>query len=159
MKDLLRFSLYVICACASCAHAASQVVVVPAGGDGDQVAVSVGQAAVGVAVGETGSAEIGVQQSYTLTVLGLEETPDMAGVTVKVYPNPTASMLRVDVATDKAVEVEYGLYTDNGQLLESKRFDPSMPIDIDMTDYPVGTYILRLSQGGVVGAGYQVIKK
>ena len=159
MKNLVCFSSLFVCLHIFSSALNAQVVVVPAGGDGDQVAFSVGQAVVGEAVGETGSAEIGVQQSYKLSVQGLEQTPGMAGTTVKVYPNPTASMLRVDVATNSANEVEYMLYSDHGQLLDSKRFDPSMPIDIDMTDYPTGTYILRLTQNGQVGAGYQVIKK
>ncbi|MCR5050202.1 MAG: T9SS type A sorting domain-containing protein [Paludibacteraceae bacterium] len=159
MKNFLYSSIFFVCLQLCIATLNAQVVVVPAGGDGDNFSFSVGQAVVGVASGETGSAEIGVQQSYTLTVLGIEQTPAMTGTSVKVYPNPTASMLRIDVVTNESAEVEYMLYTDHGQLLESKHFDPAMPIDIDMTDYPTGTYILRLTQNGQVGAGYQVIKK
>ena len=158
MKNIYRFSLLLfMCMCTYVLRA--QVAVVPAGGDGDQVAFSVGQAVAGLAVGETGSAEIGVQQTYSLLVSGLHEIPAMAGTAITVYPNPTSSMLQIKVVSTIQGDVDYELFSVQGQLLESKRFDPKLPMEIDMTGYPQGTYTLRLLQNGQVGAGCQVIKK
>jgi|GEM_PF-1916423 len=158
MKNIYRFSLLLfMCTCTCITHA--QIAVVPAGGDGDQVAFSVGQSVAGLAVGETGSAEIGVQQTFTLLVSGLHEIPAMAGTTIAVYPNPTSSMLQINVVSTIEGDVDYELFSIQGQLLESKRFDPKLPMEIDMTGYPQGTYTLRLLQNGKVGAGCQVIKK
>ena len=158
MKNIYRFSLLLfMCTCTCITRA--QIAVVPAGGDGDQVAFSVGQSVAGLAVGETGSAEIGVQQTFTLLVSGLHKIPAMAGTTIAVYPNPTSSMLQINVVSTVEGEVDYELFSIQGQLLESKRFDPKLPMEIDMTGYPQGTYTLRLLQNGKVGAGCQVIKK
>ena len=151
------FSLLFLCALTCVAYA--QTVVVPVGGDGEQAAFSVGQAVVGEAHGSTGSAEIGIQQSFMLKVQAIEQTAVMAGTQVSIYPNPTASMLRVEVVSNSMSAVKYLLYSEKGQLVDSRTFDISQPMDIDMTDFPTGMYILRLEQDGKIGAGYQVIKQ
>ncbi|MBR0309284.1 MAG: T9SS type A sorting domain-containing protein [Paludibacteraceae bacterium] len=144
-----------VCTCA----VRAQVAVVPSGGDGDMVAFSVGQVVSGTAVGGSGSAETGVQQTYTVLVQGLEQTSVMQGTTVSVYPNPTSSLLRIDVHSENTERVECRIYTASGQLQESKSFDPQEPADIDMSGYPAGSYTLSLLQGGIVGVSCAVIKK
>ena len=142
--------------CAHYAHA--QVVVVPAGGDGTLAAFSVGQAVAGEAVGEKGSAEIGIQQPYMLVVEGFGELAGMQGAVVSVYPNPTSSLLRVDVTAATQSDVTCRLYSEQGMLLEQKDFSPSVRMEIDISAYPAGNYVLHLLQDGHEGA-YQIIKK
>lgn len=152
---VLIFSFFLLRVCT----VPAQVVIVPAGGDGEVVSFTLGQPVAGSAVASAGSAEVGVQQTYTVLVLGLEETPMLAGTTVQVYPNPTSSLVRIDVDADQAGRVEYCLFSPAGQLIESGSFEQHEPKMIDMSGYPEGVYTLKLMKDGVIGANCQIIKK
>lgn len=136
----------------------AQTAIVTAGGENDAVSYSIGQAIVGTATGENGSAEIGVQQTYVLIVSQLKNVINDLDASVTVYPNPTSNILQVKIETDFTTEVSYSLISNSGQLIFQGKSADSNHFQIGMETFPIGTYILRIEQTGKV-YNCQVIKK
>lgn len=68
-------------------------------------------------------------------------------VTVKIYPNPTKGIIKVEIPEYKPeLKGRGALYSLKGKLLQTKVFDSS-EIMVDLTGYPLGTYVLRINLG------------
>lgn len=65
-------------------------------------------------------------------------------IEIKVYPNPTQDFLNIHLnkITEKAT---YSLFDLNGKLIEQKSII-TIDVKLDMTKFPKGTYLLKLSQ-------------
>ena len=157
-RNVLSLVLLVLSLCRCMVVADAQTVVLPTGGDGDEVSYSVGQVVACEAYGSTGSFQAGIQQTYTLTVQSLDEASNIEA-SVRIYPNPTSSMLRVEMLSNNTAEVRCTLYAESAEVVDSRVMMPSTPMDIDMSNLPNGVYILRLELDGMRNASYQVIKQ
>lgn len=68
---------------------------------------------------------------------------------ISVYPNPNQGYFDIKVSeTEKQTSMEMKLYNNVGVLLKTKRFTNNVSIDI--SDYPSGTYILKIVKDNMV---------
>ena len=79
---------------------------------------------------------------------------------VRVYPNPTQGILKINVDFGQPIESEseivYRLYDSFGVLLLEYRSDESVTI-LNLMSYPKGWYILRLQSGDSIKE-YKIIR-
>ena len=130
----------------------AQQAVLPAGGqvqgsDGC-VSFSIGQIAV-----ESGE---GVQIPFEIYALNL--SVDDIQLNVAAYPNPTSSMLILDLALSDYSQCSYRLYDANGKLVLSNKIEGSRT-EIDMSKLVAGIYFLQVLNGERQLAYYKIVKK
>jgi hypothetical protein len=78
--------------------------------------------------------------------------------TVKIYPNPTDGIIKVEVQGYKPeLKMHAFLYSLKGTQLQTKVFDSS-EIMLDLTSYPLGAYMLRIRINGKV-LDWKIVKK
>lgn len=71
----------------------------------------------------------------------------LGDVTVRIYPNPTKGIIKVEIPEYKPeFKGLAALYSLKGKLLQTKVFDSS-EITLDLTSYPLGTYVLKINLG------------
>jgi len=124
-------------------------------GSGGKVSYSVGQVAYQQYAGSTGSMSEGVQQTYEVVELGLENNPTIFDCSV--YPNPTFSGVRFIVQDSSYPEIYADLLDVTGKTVQA------YPVlyeqqDIQMEDLPAGTYILRLYSAKKPVKSFKIIK-
>lgn len=136
----------------------AQTAQVVAGGDGDCLAFSIGQAVAGTAASDCGSAEIGVQQTYVLQVTGFDPTLNTLSADVSVYPNPTSSSVSIKIDSSLKDEIHYRLVAVNGQTVAAGSFAATQLYILDMQSLPAATYILHVEQAHN-GFDCQIIKR
>ena len=70
----------------------------------------------------------------------------------KLYPNPTAGRVFINMTLTETTEVQLNVMSVTGQVLQS--FEPRESLEqnyeINMTDYPSGVYLARLVIGNKV---------
>jgi len=75
-------------------------------------------------------------------------------IEIGVYPNPVIEKLSIDITVERVSEVEGGLYDAIGQLIKNLEVNGvkagASTISVDVTDVPVGTYLLRIDVEGQV---------
>ena len=64
---------------------------------------------------------------------------------ISFYPNPVTNTLIINAASMKVAKIE--LYNSSGTLVFSKNFDGNQ-MQIDMSSFPSGIYIMRINDGG-----------
>ncbi len=70
--------------------------------------------------------------------------------TVKIYPNPTAALVCVDIPpSDEDLPGELVLYNQQGQLIQRIKVVSGSNHTLDLYDQPNGTYFLRLKLGAL----------
>ncbi len=72
-----------------------------------------------------------------------------------VYPNPVNEKLNISITNDFMGDVQYGIYTLNGQLVISGRLEKtlgSLDEQIDVSALKSGSYILKLNAGDIQSA-------
>ena len=91
-----------------------------------------------------------------LTVTAINDI-QIAGVEIKVYPNPTSDYVTVhfNKVAEKPV---YLLFDLSGRLMEQKNIE-SNDAKIDMTRYAGGSYILKLNNGRQPLQSFKIIKR
>ena len=85
------------------------------------------------------------------TLVGLETTE----VVWKLYPNPSNEISYIEQETAQAAQVE--ILDIRGQLLWQKETQDRI-IQLDLTTYPAGTYVVKLTQGENVTAKTLIIE-
>ena len=68
----------------------------------------------------------------------------LVDIVIKVYPNPTQDFLNIHL-NKRTEEATYSLFDLNGKLIEQKSIITT-DVKLDMTKFPKGTYLLKLSQ-------------
>ena len=86
-----------------------------ASGSGGTVAYSIGQVVYTMNVDTTGSVGQGVQQTYDINAVGVEETE--LNISLSVFPNPTDDKLILKIDKYNNNKLSYQLYDVNGRLL------------------------------------------
>ncbi len=91
-----------------------------------------------------------------LTVTAVNKI-QVAGVEIKVYPNPTSDYVTVHFS--KVVEKPtYLLFDLSGRLIQQKNIE-STDAKIDMTGYAGGSYVLKLNSGQQPLQTFKIIKR
>ncbi|PKV49037.1 putative secreted protein (Por secretion system target) [Aquimarina sp. MAR_2010_214] len=65
-----------------------------------------------------------------------------------LYPNPTASVLHVDFEKTVKSTIDIDIIDLNGKTIFSKTYDATNSIDIDVSLFSSGTYLIRISTAG-----------
>lgn len=119
---------------------------VTAGGDatgaGGSVAYSVGQIVYTYSAGTTGSVNQGVQQPYELLSVGVSNHTDIS-LYMSVYPNPSVSLLNLNVGKQDLQDLTLQLFDLQGKLLYAQKISNSETA-IKMEEYDAGNYFLKI---------------
>ena len=77
-----------------------------------------------------------------------------------VYPNPSAGMLKMDVALDEIAEVEVEVFNITGQRVyyRNEGFSQAMHRRIDLRNQPAGVYMVKVSAGNRVATTRVVLR-
>ena len=81
---------------------------------------------------------------------------EFTSVRIKVYPNPTSGMLRLDLSCGLAAP-ECSLFDLQGRLLQKQAVSDGMA-ELDLKDYAPGYYFLRVTDGNRPASVVKVIK-
>ena len=140
-KSKLITLLVVVLLCASFAEA--QESANASGGDatgsGGTVAYSVGQVVYTTNTGITGSVAQGVQQTYVILNLGINETA--MNMTLTAFPNPTAENLTLQISDYNNEKLAYQLFDMQGKLVSNGQIVAQQTF-INMNSLPTATYFV-----------------
>lgn len=140
-KSKLIALLVVVLLCASFAEA--QESANASGGDatgsGGTVAYSVGQVVYTTNTGSTGSVAQGVQQTYVILNLGINETA--MNMTLTAFPNPTAENLTLQISDYNNEKLAYQLFDMQGKLVSNGQIVAQQTF-INMNSLPTATYFV-----------------
>jgi hypothetical protein len=125
-------------------------------GAGGFVSWSVGQVAYTSFTGKGGTNSIsaGVQQAYTVSVIGLRSTVSFS---YSVYPNPTADNLILQAPNFKTGKITYQLLDLNGNMLKAGLISGNRT-EINTGTLPSSTYFLQIIQGNKQVQSFKIIK-
>ena len=124
-------------------------------GSGGTVSYTIGQVAYTSSASANGSVTAGVQQSYLISVTGLER---VKGIDLVAYPNPTTDVLTLLVENDHHKNLSYFLYNMNGVLVESRKMINNHT-SIEVNRLTSGTYFLKVTDHQQEVKTFQIIKK
>jgi hypothetical protein len=102
----------------------------------------------------------GGQSGPTVMSPGIEASLDMEeALDVRVYPNPVAGDLQVDLSAYAGRRVALGIYDMQGQLLMLREIDEvgTEPETMDMRGLPAGVYQLQVRTAGAAVVSQRVI--
>jgi len=121
---------------------------------------TLGELVIATVSAGTGEDEIiltqGFQQSE-LEITAIEENPEL-GIEVTVYPNPTSEIVNIKFSTALSGETVMFLSGPDGRTLLTEKIEAGVLLkDINMQQYPAGTYFLRI-QNGIKLNVYKIIK-
>ncbi len=123
--------------------------------DGTQVSWTIGEPVIATVSDANNTLTQGFQQSK-LTVTAINDI-QVAGVEIKVYPNPTSDFVTVHFS--KVMEKPtYLLFDLSGRLIEQKNIETT-DVKIDMTNFAGGSYILKLNSGQKPLQSFKIIKR
>lgn len=95
-------------------------------------------------------------QGFQQYFLKLVPTKEVVDIKVRIYPNPTASSINLEV--ENKVAASYILQNMNGQILEKGSIN-AKNTNIDLQNMPVATYILTVNDiNNNVLSSYKVLK-
>lgn len=122
---------------------------------GAQVSWTIGEPVTATVSDANNTLTQGFHQSK-LTVTAINDI-QIAGVEIKVYPNPTSDFVTVHFS--KVMEKPtYMLFDLSGRLIQQKNIE-STDAKIDMTSYAGGSYILKLNNGQKPLQSFKIIKR
>ena len=155
MKHYLLILLFGLCA----TSLQAQEVVTTAGSYGETTSGSlswtVGEPVIETITDGTNILTQGFQQSkLTITAINDFKIP---GIELSVYPNPTNSLLSIEVKTDKQRDLLLSLFNLNGKLILQKMMTGNKQT-IKMQNYKPTTYILKVSEANKEIRTYQIVK-
>ncbi len=126
-------------------------------GASGSIAFSIGQAFTKSTFTSTFSATEGVHQAYEISNLGVDDNPSIV-LEMKVYPNPTSSILFLNFADFAKRSSSYELFDTSGKMIRNAKIQ-SKESQIDLQQSPSGIYILKVSAENVVLKTFKIIKK
>lgn len=145
----------------SCYSIYAQEAMVTSGGNNSgsngNISYSIGQVVYTTSVGTTGSIAEGVQQPYEIQTLSGNDNFNIS-LELSAYPNPTTNLLYLEVKESNFEAVHYQLFDFNGRLLESKKID-SITTSIQMEQYPMAVYLLKVLDNNIEVKSFKIIKQ
>ena len=139
--------------------AVAQNAVVPAGGtasgNGGTVTYTVGQIAVQTNSDGTASISEGVQQPYEISVVGVDEHPEIT-LNAVLFPNPTPGNVQLTIH-NMQINGEVRIYDTNGKFLFSKKIEGENTA-LDLSHYAPATYYVNVYSGKQMLKSFKVVK-
>ena len=127
-------------------------------GGGGSVSFSIGQLVTSTATGTDGSIAEGVQVPYEISVATIVDRAPGITLAARVYPNPAADILTLDLGKLATDDAWYILYDIQGsQHLRQRITSPLM--QIDMAGLKSGTYLLKITISNSEIKIFKIIKK
>lgn len=143
--------------------AMAQASVVAAGGNfmGYQgtMSFSVGQIACKSVKSDAGSLYEGVQQPFQISVIGIDEYPEIT-LQAMVFPNPTINSVQLKIETDlpeTEINFEAVLMNMNGQFLQTVKVNTLQTV-IHLESYAEGVYLLKVLSGRTDLKTFRIVK-
>ena len=126
-------------------------------GDGGTLSYTIGQVDYIQASGSGGTASQGVQQPFTITVLGNEDYP---GIELKavVFPNPTTNYINLIITNVVAEDLSYRLFDMNRRIISSHKITNQETI-IPMERLASTTYLLYVLDQNSQLKVFKIIKE
>lgn len=91
--------------------------------------------------------EITIDNSGNLSASITTAIPESIGQSeIVIYPNPTLNNITIDLKSDELINTTIELYMLSGQLAFLKKYKSNL-INLDLTDFDKGTYILKVKDG------------
>ncbi len=164
MKSLLTTFLFVLFVFSVSGQEIKQHVVASAGGfdiSGDNsISLSWTLGELVIETVESGSGDIVLTQGFHQTMIlidAIQKNPEL-GVDVTVFPNPTSELVNIDFSAPLPGKTDIFLNSADGRLVYTGKLLPGEEIkQINMQQYPDGTYILRIQNGIRINI-YKIIK-
>lgn len=105
---------------------------------------------------KSGSVSCGLQQAYDVSVVtGLTHTD--ISLSVEAYPNPTASLLVLQVDLAEMAVLSYELLNLNGVVLLKKQISNRETI-MDLSSFASGSFVLRVLKNNTELKTFKIIK-
>lgn len=159
MTSTMRIA-FCICLAAHGMLLQAQQGTVPTGGDAvgtnGSVSYTVGQVDYGSASGPTGVLTEGVQQPYEIVVITAVEEEE-GNMDLKVYPNPTADNVVLQMDPAQVGHMSFTLYDAEGKVVfgNTLRNDRTT---IRMADLSNATYFLAVYRNGAAVRSFRITK-
>ncbi|TGD59542.1 T9SS type A sorting domain-containing protein [Flavobacterium humi] len=155
-KKLLLIAAYL-----SCTQINAQEAIASSGGNASGINgstnYSVGQMVYSTNYGATGSLMQGVEQPFEIqVVLGVDDFN--ISLAILAYPNPTTSLLYLQVKKYDFEGMQYQLFDLNGRLLD-KNVIRSETTTIQMERYPMDLYLLKVFDHHKEVKTFKIIKR
>jgi hypothetical protein len=139
----------------------SQETVPSTGGDaigtGGTSSFTVGQVFYTSNTSSTSSVSQGVQQAFEIQTLS---NPGLLKVqlTAVTYPNPTTDYIVLKIRDTALENLQYSLFDLNGKTIVSKKITTSST-EINMRNFTIGVYLLKLTKKNQPIKTFKIIKK
>jgi len=131
--------------CLVSAGASAQESVNSAGGDaigsGGSVSYSIGQVAYQYVSSSSGSVSQGVQHSYDLITVGLDESN--GSISLTAFPNPAADVLNLEIKGYEGENYTLQLLDAQGKLIRMQTVNTQMTA-VPVADLPVASYFVSV---------------
>lgn len=85
-----------------------------------------------------------VADPFSFTTEGGTSVGDLNGITVDVQPNPTRGIVNVLFSQPTFNEIDVQVYSIDGKLLQNNRVAEQSALQIDLSNYDNGLYIIKL---------------
>ena len=132
-----------------------------AGGDatgtGGTAAYSAGQIVYTTNTGTTGSVAQGVQQAYEISVVTGIKNETKINMSLVVFPNPTTSLLNLQIADLKTRQLTYELTDASGKLIIENKITESST-QINMNAQAEAIYFLNVLESNQTVKTFKIIK-
>lgn len=127
-------------------------------GSNGSVSYSVGQVVYLTQTGSNGSISQGVQQPYEISeVLGTEDFTNLIQ-DVKIYPNPTANNLTLNLINNNNLALHFQIIDLNGKVHKSEKIT-TIETNISISSLPSSIYFLKILNQNQEIKTYKIIKK
>lgn len=127
-----------------------------ASGSGGTVAYSVGLVVFTTNTGASGSVAQGVQQPYEISIVSVTDDPQV-NIDLQVYPNPTTGQLMLSIGSNTLSDLNYQLFSLNGQLIETQKIASTITT-ISMETLQSATYFLKVTGDNKELKSFKIIK-
>ncbi len=125
-------------------------------GTGGSSSYSVGQVAYTNATGTNGSVNQGVQQPFEIFTLGNDDFPEIT-LLMTVYPNPTTSLVNLNIQNYALENLNFQLFDINGRLIQSQKITTA-ETQIQMENLAAAVYLLNLLDKNKLVKTFKIIK-
>ena len=128
-----------------------------ASGSGGTIAYSVAQIVYTTNTGTTGSVAQGVQQAYEISVVTGIKNETKTSMSLVVFPNPTTSLLNLQIADLKTEQLTYQLTDALGKLIIENKITESST-QINMNAQAEAIYFLNVLENNQTVKTFKIIK-
>jgi len=140
-RPILLLATGLLWACSAQAQESANASGGNATGSGGTVAYSVGQVVYTTNTNTFGTVSQGVQQSYEIFTVGINETE--LYISLSVFPNPTADNLTLQINDYNNEKLSYQLFDMQGKLLNNGQVT-AQQTQINTASLPSATYFINV---------------